>query len=41
MDSAWLLEAMGGAPSMTGVSVTPENSLQYTAVLACVRVLAE
>lgn len=41
LDSAWLLEAMGGAPSMTGVPVTPENSLTYTAVLACVRVLAE
>jgi HK97 family phage portal protein len=30
-----------GAPSAAGVSVTPENSLRYTAVLACVRVLAE
>lgn len=30
-----------GAATAAGVSVTPENSLRYTAVLACVRVLAE
>lgn len=30
-----------GLPTATGVSVTPESSLAYTAVLACVRVLAE
>jgi HK97 family phage portal protein len=41
LESAWLLEALNGAPSMTGVAVTPENSLTYTTVLACVRVLAE
>lgn len=30
-----------GQSSASGVSVTPENSLAYSAVLACVRVLAE
>lgn len=30
-----------GMPSSSGVTVTPESSLRYTAVLACVRVLAE
>ena len=30
-----------GMPSSSGVTVTPESSLCYTAVLACVRVLAE
>jgi HK97 family phage portal protein len=39
--TAWLVEALQGAPSATGVHVSPEGSLRYTAVLACVRVLAE
>ena len=37
-----ILKAMtGGAPTKAGVSVTPSNALNYTAVLAGVRILAE
>lgn len=37
-----LLEALsGGAATASGVSVSPSNALNYTAVLAAVRVLAE
>jgi len=39
---AWLIEALkGSAETATGVTVTPENSLRYTAVFAAVRVLSE
>lgn len=38
----WLLDALrGGAASKAGVTVTIEGSLEYSAVLAAVRVLAE
>lgn len=38
----WLIEALrGGATTTAGVTVTPERSLQYTAVLSATRVLAE
>ena len=38
----WAIEVLGaGNESAAGVSVTPEGSLAYSAVLACVRVLAE
>jgi len=37
----WLLASASGWETATGVHVTPENALQVTAVLACVRVLAE
>ena len=38
----WAMEVLGaGNGSAAGVSVTPEGSLAYSAVLACVRVLAE
>jgi len=42
-DTSGALLAMlaGGESSASGVSVTPESSLAYSAVLACVRVLAE
>jgi HK97 family phage portal protein len=42
-DTSGALLAMlsGGQQSASGVSVTPESSLAYSAVLACVRVLAE
>ena len=39
--AAWLHEAMLGPESATGVHVSPESALRYTAVLTCVRVLAE
>ena len=39
--SAMLAMLSGGGSSASGVSVTPESSLAYSAVLACVRVLAE
>lgn len=39
--TAWLQEALLGPSSASGVSVSPEGSLRYTAVLACARVLAE
>lgn len=39
--SALLAMLSGGESSASGVSVTPESSLAYSAVLACVRVLAE
>ena len=38
--TAWMLDAFGGVVS-SGVAVSPESSLRYTTVLACVRVLAE
>ena len=39
--TAWRAIGWNGGRTRAGVSVTPENSLKYTAVLACVRVLAE
>jgi len=38
--TAWILDAFG-MTTPTGITVTPEGSLAYSAVLACVRVLAE
>jgi HK97 family phage portal protein len=38
--TAWMLDAFGGVVS-SGVAVSPEGSLRYSTVLACVRVLAE
>ena len=37
----WMLEAFGGTKALSGIRVTPEKALTYTAVYACVRVLAE
>jgi len=37
----WLLASASGWETSAGIHVTPENALQVTAVLACVRVLAE
>lgn len=39
--TAFLQEVLLGPSSASGVNVTAEGSLRYTAVLACVRVLAE
>lgn len=39
--AAWMDEILLARPASSGVSVSPEGSLRYTAVLACVRVLAE
>lgn len=42
MTDGQLIELLtAGQPSAAGVAVTPESSLQYASVLACVRVLAE
>lgn len=35
------LLALGARPTVTGVSVTPDSALAYSAVLACIRVLSE
>jgi HK97 family phage portal protein len=37
----WLYEALGGLMSSTGITITPENSLQFSAVYACVNVIAD
>lgn len=37
----WLVEMFGGAPSATGIAVTPDSAEQVAAVFACVRVIAE
>lgn len=37
----WMYEAFGGFPTSTGITITPENSLQFSAVYACVRVIAD
>jgi len=37
----WLVETLGGEPTYTGRSVTEETAMKSTAVLACVRILAE
>jgi HK97 family phage portal protein len=37
----WLYEAFGGFPTSTGITVTEENSLQFSAVYACVNVIAD
>lgn len=36
----WLFDALGARRSVTGVSVTPENALEVTAVWAAVRMIA-
>jgi len=38
---AELLEMFGATPSSAGIAVTPESSLQCTAVYACVRLISE
>lgn len=38
--TAWILQELG-EPSATGLSISPEAGLAYSAVLGCVRVLAE
>jgi HK97 family phage portal protein len=37
----WLYDALGSSPTSTGISITPENSLQFSAVYACVNVIAD
>lgn len=37
----WLIEALGGRPTATGIQVSPTGSLAVSAVYACVRVLSE
>ena len=37
----WLLEWVSGGTSKTGIAINEENALKYSAVFACVRVLAE
>ena len=37
----WLVDLVGGPPSATGLSVTPDTAEQASAVFACVRVIAE
>ena len=39
--SNWLINAFGGAATDSGVNVNEAIALQYSAVYACVRVLAE
>jgi HK97 family phage portal protein len=39
--AGWLYEAFGVTPTDAGVSVSPHSSLRYTAVYACVNVLAQ
>ena len=39
--SSWLVQAMGGGPTASGVTVNPTSALQSTVVLACTRVLSE
>lgn len=36
----WLVEALGGRKTVTGASVTPENSLEVSAVWAAVRLIS-
>jgi HK97 family phage portal protein len=37
----WLINAMGGGMTRTGVNVTPETAMQLAAVYACVRNIAQ
>lgn len=37
----WLYEAFGAFPTSTGITITPENSLQFSAVYACTKVIAD
>lgn len=39
--SSWLLQAVGGGPSASGVNVGPDSSLAQATVYSCVRVLTE
>ena len=38
---AWLYEALGAGPSSAGIVVSQETAVRVTAVMACVRVIAE
>lgn len=40
-EESWIRELVGATPTSTGISVTPENSLQFSAVYACVRVISD
>jgi HK97 family phage portal protein len=39
--AAWLYEAFGITPTDSGISVSPESAMRYTAVYACVSVLGQ
>jgi HK97 family phage portal protein len=39
--ASWLAGALGGGPATSGVNVTAETAMKFTAVYACVRILAE
>lgn len=39
--AAWLQEAFGATPSTSGVRVNEQTAMQFSAVYACVRILAE
>ena len=38
---AWLVSALGGGKTASGIIVTPDTALRISAVYACVRILAE
>lgn len=40
-DNSFIRELLGAYPTSTGITVTPENSLQFSAVYACVRVISD
>jgi HK97 family phage portal protein len=37
----WLYDALGGFPTSTGITVTEETALQFSAVYACVNVISD
>lgn len=37
----WLYDALGALSTSTGINVTPESSLQFSAVYACVKVIGD
>lgn len=39
--ATWLYEAFGAVPSSTGISITPETALQFSAVYACEMVISD
>jgi HK97 family phage portal protein len=39
--AAWLYEAFGAVPTDSGISVSPESAMKYTAVYSCVNVLGQ
>lgn len=41
ISAASILEWLGGAPTATGIAVTPEGGLKNPAIYACVRVISE